>query len=48
MIPVSTRSYNNSRTGANVSETILTHAALKTRGIKVFQTLQFEGDAREV
>jgi hypothetical protein len=46
MIPVSTRSYNNSRTGANVSETILTQAALKTRGIKVFQTLQFEGDAR--
>ncbi|MBV8729708.1 MAG: PQQ-binding-like beta-propeller repeat protein, partial [Acidobacteriia bacterium] len=41
-----TRSYDNARTGANLQETILTPAAIQTRGIKLLFTLNLPGDAR--
>lgn len=43
---VITRSYDNSRSGSNIAETALTQKSVRTRGIKVFNTMQFEGDAR--
>lgn len=43
---VTTRSYDNNRSGANTQETILTPAAIRTRGIKQLFTLQLPGDAR--
>jgi hypothetical protein len=38
-IDVVTRSYDSARTGANIAETDLTPAAVKSRGIKILQTL---------
>jgi hypothetical protein len=43
---ITTRSYDNSRSGANVHETILTPAAIRTRGIQRLFTLALPGDAR--
>lgn len=43
---VLTRSYDNSRSGANTTETILTSAAVDSRGIKILQTLQTPDDPR--
>lgn len=41
-----TRSFNNARTGANLSETVLTPAAVRTRGVKRLFSLATPGDAR--
>jgi hypothetical protein len=46
MAPVLTRSYNNSRTGTNTAEKILTPANVKARGMRQYFTLPLEGDAR--
>jgi hypothetical protein len=43
---VTTRSYDNFRSGANTQETILTPAAVRARGIKQLLTLALPGDAR--
>ena len=45
-IAVTTRSYDLTRCGANTQETILTPAAVKTRGIKKLFSLALPGDAR--
>jgi hypothetical protein len=45
-IAVTTRSYDNTRSGANTQETILTPAAIRTRGIKRLFSLALPGDAR--
>jgi outer membrane protein assembly factor BamB len=42
---VTTRSYTNARTGANIHETVLTPALVRTRGIKRLFTLKLD-DAR--
>lgn len=46
MNAVTTRSYDNARTGANTQESILTPAAVKTRGVKKLFTITLPGDAR--
>lgn len=43
---VTTRSYDNSRSGTNVHETVLTPEAVGTRGIKKLLTLELPGDKR--
>ncbi|MGA9679792.1 MAG: hypothetical protein WBR28_32465 [Mycobacterium sp.] len=43
---ITTRSYDNTRSGANVQETILTPAAIRTRGIKRLFSLPLPGDKR--
>lgn len=43
---VTTRSYDNTRAGANTQERALTPAAILSRGIKKLFTLQLPGDAR--
>ncbi len=43
---VVTRSFDNARTGANVRETILTPAAVRTRGVRRLFSLATPGDAR--
>jgi hypothetical protein len=43
-ISVLTRGYNNSRAGANSQESVLTAAAVRTRGIKRLFSLQLPGD----
>jgi len=43
---VTTRSYDNARSGANTQETILTPTAVRTRGIKRLFSLALPGDAR--
>jgi hypothetical protein len=43
---VVTRSFDNARTGANLHETILTPAAVRTQGIRRLFSLQVHGDAR--
>jgi len=43
---VTTRSYDNARTGANTQETVLTPAAVRTRGVKKLFTLDLPGDKR--
>ncbi|MGC9944939.1 MAG: PQQ-binding-like beta-propeller repeat protein [Bryobacteraceae bacterium] len=43
---ITTRSYDNSRSGANTNETTLTPAAVGTRGIKRLFTLALPGDKR--
>ncbi len=43
---VTTRAFDIARTGANVHETILTPAAVRSRGIKRLFSLQVPGDAR--
>jgi PQQ enzyme repeat len=45
-IAITTRSYDNTRAGANTQETVLTPQAIKTRGIKRLFTLALPGDAR--
>jgi PQQ enzyme repeat len=43
---VTTRSYDNTRAGANTQESILTPASISQRGIKRLFTLSLPGDAR--
>jgi outer membrane protein assembly factor BamB len=43
---VTTRSYDNLRSGANTQETVLTPAAVRARGIRHLFTLPLPGDAR--
>src|ERR1700693_5960051 len=43
---ITTRSYDNTRSGANVQETILTPVAIRTRGVQRLFTLALPGDAR--
>jgi len=43
---VTTRSYDNTRSGANTQETILTPAAVRTSGVKRLFSLALPGDAR--
>ncbi|MBV8888431.1 MAG: PQQ-binding-like beta-propeller repeat protein [Alphaproteobacteria bacterium] len=43
---VTTRSYDNARTGANTAETELTPAAIRGRGLKLLFSLALPGDAR--
>lgn len=43
---VTTRSYDNLRSGANIQETILMPAAVRTRGVKQLFTLSLPGDKR--
>lgn len=43
---ITTRSYDNFRSGANVQESILTPAAIRTQGIQHLFTLALAGDAR--
>jgi PQQ enzyme repeat len=45
-VAITTRSYDNTRSGANIQETILTPSALRTRGIKRLFALALPGDAR--
>jgi hypothetical protein len=45
-IAVTTRSYDNTRSGANAQETILTPAAVRTRGVRQLFALALPGDAR--
>jgi hypothetical protein len=45
-IAIVTRSYDNARSGANIEETILTPAAVRTRGVKQLFALALPGDAR--
>ena len=47
-IPVLTRAYSNGRGGANIEESVLTAAAVRSRGIKRLFSLQLAGDARGV
>lgn len=44
--PVLKRGYDNSNTGANLGETILTQANVRAQGIKKIFSLYMEGDAR--
>ncbi len=46
MNTVTTRSYDNARSGANTQETVLTPAAVGSRGIKQLFTLTLPGDKR--
>jgi hypothetical protein len=43
---VLTRSYDNARTGANTSETVLTPAAVGSRGVEILRTLHTPDDPR--
>jgi hypothetical protein len=43
---VTTRAFDNARTGANVHETVLTPAAVRSRGIQRLFSLPVTGDAR--
>ncbi len=45
-LAVITRAYDNTRSGANTQETLLTPAAIRQRGIKRLFTLALPGDAR--
>ena len=47
-IPVLTRAYSNGRGGANIEESVLTAAAVRSRGIRRLFSLQLAGDARGV
>jgi outer membrane protein assembly factor BamB len=44
--PVLTRSYDNGRTGANVSETVLTPQLVGARGLKKIKSLKIDDDPR--
>lgn len=46
MTPVLTRSYDNTRSGTNYNETILTPASLKSKGISRLFSVALPGDAR--
>jgi hypothetical protein len=43
---ISTRGYNAQRTNATLTETSLTQAAVRTRGLTSYYSFNFEGDAR--
>lgn len=45
-VPVWTRSHDNSRSGANLKETVLTQDSVRTQGIRNLYSLRMEGDAR--
>jgi len=45
-ISVLTRAYDNARSGANLEESVLTAAAVRSRGIKRLFSLQLPGDRR--
>ncbi|HEU0155774.1 MAG TPA: hypothetical protein VFQ82_06855, partial [Stellaceae bacterium] len=45
-VSVLTRAYSNTRDGANTAETVLTAAAVKSRGIRRLFSLALPGDAR--
>jgi len=45
-VAVTTRSYDNTRAGANLQESMLTPAALRRRGLKRLLTLSLPGDLR--
>src|SRR5579859_1862681 len=45
-VAVTTRSYDNTRSGANTQEPILTPQAIRARGVKHLFTLSLPGDAR--
>ena len=45
-VAVTTRSYDNTRAGANIQESILTPTALRHRGLKRLLTLSLPGDLR--
>src|SRR5512135_985701 len=47
-VAVTTRSYDNLRTGANIQEAVLTPEAVRTRGITRRRSLQLHGDHRGV
>jgi hypothetical protein len=48
-VAVTTRSYDNARSGANVGETVLTPAAVATQGIRrLYASIELPGDARGV
>lgn len=47
-VAVTTRSYDNLRTGANTQETVLTPEAVRTRGIRRRFSLRLQGDRRGV
>jgi hypothetical protein len=44
--PVLTRSYDNGRTGANLTETTLTPQLLSTKGLRLFKSLTVDDDPR--
>ena len=46
MQPLTTRAWDNARTGWNPHETILNVANVKTQGLRKYFTLPMEGDAR--
>lgn len=46
--PVLTRGYNNQRTGANLSETQITQATIKAKGITRRGSLEMQGDLRGI
>lgn len=46
MIPVTTRSYDNSRSGANLNEPILTQNAVASQGVRRLFRIPVPGDAR--
>jgi hypothetical protein len=48
MAPVTTRAFDNSRSGANLNETVLTQANVKARGIKRYASINLQGDARGI
>ena len=45
-VAVTTRSYDNTRAGANIQESVLTPEALRRRGLKRLLTLSLPGDLR--
>ena len=47
-ISVTTRSYNNARSGANTRENALTPDAVRTRGIRRLYSINLPGDKRGV
>jgi hypothetical protein len=47
-VAVTTRSYDNLRSGANLGETVLTPAAVGQKGIRVLHSLMLPGDERGV
>ncbi|HEY6375871.1 MAG TPA: hypothetical protein VIX90_10150, partial [Edaphobacter sp.] len=48
MTAVTTRAFDNNRSGANLKETVLTQANVKARGIKRFASINLQGDARGI
>ena len=48
MYAVTTRAFDNNRSGDNLKETILTQANVKARGIKRSASINLQGDARGI